>query len=76
MRSIVLSLLLLLICAQLYAQDRSLAIGQWRTHLPYNAGAYVTQSPDKVYFSTEEAILIIDKEDFLMVAMHKILTYL
>lgn len=45
------------------AQNSNLAIGQWRTHLPYRVGPYVTQSADKIYFSTEEAILIIDKEE-------------
>ena len=63
MRLLYTFLLSFFLWTQLSAQDRSLAIGQWRTHLPYSAGAYVSQSPDKVYFSTEEAILIIDKED-------------
>lgn len=56
---------LLLLClsfsAALLAQNTNLAIGQWRTHLPFRAGPYVTQSTEKVYFSTEEAILVIDK---------------
>ena len=43
------------------AQDVNLAIGQWRTHLPYQAGPFVTQSNDKVYYSTEGAVLAIDK---------------
>lgn len=45
------------------AQDGSLAIGQWRTHLPYNSGTYVTQSPEEVFYSTGGAILIIDKAE-------------
>ena len=45
------------------AQNTNLAIGQWRTHLPLRSGPYVTQSEEKVYFSTETGILIIDKEE-------------
>ena len=30
-----------------------LAIGQWKSHLPYQVGWYVTQSDTKVYFATE-----------------------
>lgn len=40
-----------------------LAIGQWKDHLPYNGGATVTQSPTRVYYGTEFAILAISKED-------------
>lgn len=48
---------------QSLAQGNNLAIGQWRTHLPYQAGPFVTQSPEHIYFSTEESILIIDKSE-------------
>ena len=40
-----------------------LPIGHWRSHLPYNAGEWVTQSDEKVYYATEWAILTIDKEE-------------
>lgn len=40
-----------------------LPIGSWRTHLPYNAGQYVTQSSSEVYFSTGLSIVVFDKED-------------
>lgn len=46
-----------------FAQNTNLAIGQWRTHLPYQAGPFVTQSPENIYFSTEESILIIGKSE-------------
>jgi hypothetical protein len=38
-----------------------LKIGQWRSHLPYKVGHYLTQSPDKIYVTTEWAIFSIDK---------------
>jgi ligand-binding sensor domain-containing protein len=41
----------------------SLAIGQWKEHLPFHTGSYVTQSDDKVYYATRYALLIIDKAD-------------
>ncbi len=40
-----------------------LRIGQWAEHLPYNGGATVTQSPTRVYYGTEFALLAILKED-------------
>lgn len=56
-------LLCLSIPAAMLAQNTNLALGQWRTHLPYRSGPYVTQSPEQVYFSTEGAILVIDKTE-------------
>ena len=45
------------------AQD-SLALGEWETHLPYTTGKYVTQSEEKVFYSTGWSIVSIDKKDF------------
>ena len=39
-------------------------IEEWTSHLPYQVGLNVTQSTDKVYYSTEWSILQIDKSDF------------
>lgn len=47
----------------LLAQNTNLSIGQWRTHLPLREGPYVTQSIEKIYFSTGEGILILDKTE-------------
>ena len=59
-------ILLFLICAlaisALNAQN-VLPIGKWRSHLPFRTGKYVTQSQDKIYFSTGFAVLSLDKED-------------
>jgi ligand-binding sensor domain-containing protein len=49
--------------AWLLAQNTNLAIGQWRSHLPYRSGPYVTQSAEKVYFSTEASVLVVDKAE-------------
>jgi ligand-binding sensor domain-containing protein len=40
-----------------------LQIGEWRQHLPWQRGRYVTQSSDKVYYATELAVVEIDKAD-------------
>ncbi len=40
-----------------------LAIGQWKSHLPFNSGRYVTQSDDKIYYATRYAVLEVDKEE-------------
>ncbi len=46
----------------IYAQD-NLAIGQWRSHLPYTTGQWVTQSESTVYYATEWSVLLLDKEE-------------
>lgn len=51
------------VLAPLPAQELNTAIGQWRSHLPYNAGPYVTQSSDFVYYGTEWSVLRINKAD-------------
>ena len=40
-----------------------LRIGQWTEHLPYNGGATVTQSPTRVYYGSQFALIAILKED-------------
>ncbi len=40
-----------------------LRIGQWAEHLPYNGGKTVTQSPTRVYYGTEFALISISKAD-------------
>ncbi len=43
--------------------QNQLAIGQWRAHLPYVLGQWVTQSEDKVFYATDQAIVAFDKTD-------------
>lgn len=38
-------------------------IGEWRSFLPYNEGRWVTQSPEKIYYSTDLSLFSIDKSD-------------
>ena len=45
-----------------FAQNK-LAIGQWRSHLPYNTGQWVTQSESTVYYATEWSVLLLDKAE-------------
>jgi ligand-binding sensor domain-containing protein len=46
----------------LAAQPR-LPIGGWDNYLPYQRGAYVTQSESEVFYTTGLGILVIDKEE-------------
>lgn len=40
-----------------------LRIGQWSEHLPYNLGLTVTQSPTRIYYGSDFALMAILKED-------------
>jgi hypothetical protein len=55
------SILLLLNFQSLGQIDQQ--IGEWRSYLPYNDGRWVTQSEDKIYYATEQALFSINKED-------------
>jgi hypothetical protein len=55
---------LLFFCLNLDAQG-DLRLGQWSEHLPYNGGTTVTQSPTRIYYGTEFALMSISKEDSL-----------
>jgi hypothetical protein len=41
-----------------------LKIGQWQQHLPYTISKYVAQSSNKVYFSSDWALMALDKENY------------
>lgn len=55
----------------LSGQD-NLAFGEWESHLPYQRGLSITQSPSKVYFGTEWSVMSIDKEDFSLEFISKV----
>ena len=57
------TLLILVIAVCGYAQNSELKIGQWKSHIPYNDGRYLTQSQDKIYAAMKLSLMIIDKED-------------
>ena len=50
----------------LHAQDNQqrLSIGQWESHFPYRNGLSVTQSGDRIYYSTPLGLISFDKEDY------------
>ncbi len=55
-------LLLLLFLGNVKAQD-NLAIGQWRSLLPNTTGKFVTQTPDEIWYATDQSIMTFSKED-------------
>ena len=64
MRLSVITLLFVLIgCTVLPAQE-DLAIGDWRSHLPYQTGSYVTQSEDAIYYAPKWSLVQLDKTEF------------
>ena len=58
-----LSLLTIIISVSTAFSQIDQAIVEWRSYLPYNEGRWVTQSPDKVYYSTEQALFSINKNE-------------
>ncbi|MBK8389322.1 MAG: hypothetical protein IPL23_08615 [Saprospiraceae bacterium] len=51
--------------------QQPMKIGEWATYLPKREGAWVTQSDQKIYYSTKRSILIFDKEDLSFVELTK-----
>lgn len=45
------------------AQD-SISIGSWVSFLPYTTGSYLSQSEDKIIYSTRWSLFTIDKSDY------------
>lgn len=56
-----LSTILTIYCLQIQAQD--LAIGDWRSHLPYTFAVSVTQSDEAIYFAGTESVFSMNKID-------------
>jgi len=57
-------LLIFFLSTVVYSQAQSpMAIGQWRSHLPFRFGNSVTQSNTKIYYSADQALLALDKSD-------------
>lgn len=55
--------LLILVSLQYGLSQSDIAIGEWKSHLPYSHARYVTQSEEKIIFGTELSLFTIDKED-------------
>lgn len=51
-----------LIAFSVTAQDQ-VAIGQWRSYLPYNTAKYVTQNPTTIFYASDFSLLEIDKDE-------------
>lgn len=62
MRSFLPLLLLLFVAATAHSQS-PLALGQWRSHLPFQFGRSVTQSDTKIFYAADQALLSLDKSD-------------
>ena len=56
--------LLLIFAVPSVAQENDLRIGQWKAHLPYNSGRWVTQSESTIYYASPFALFTIEKDDF------------
>ena len=50
----------------------NLKIGDWQSYLPYKDGRKVTQSNEKIYYATDESILILDKDDNSIEVLSKV----
>lgn len=55
--------LLLWLCLHSLSAQTPLAIGEWRSHLPFRFGRSVTQSSTKLYYAADVALLELDKSD-------------
>jgi hypothetical protein len=49
-----------------------IAIGQWKSYLPYRGGIHVTQSDERVFYATDFSVLAIDKGDFAVEYFSKV----
>ncbi len=49
--------------AQEEENSQNVAIGQWRSYLPYTTGNYVTQNASTVYYAADFSLLAIEKDE-------------
>lgn len=56
----------------LYAQNTTVALGEWRSHLAYSTSTGITQSEDAVFFATKESVLKINKDDQSLEYINKV----
>ena len=59
----ILFVIYLLVLTGISVQGQGVAIGEWEAHLPYQRGTSLTQSPDRIIYSTPLSIFSILKED-------------
>jgi sugar lactone lactonase YvrE len=70
-RKITILSLALIVTVKLFAQD-SLTIGSWGSFLPYTTGTYLSQTDDKIIYSTQWSLFTIDKADYSISLYDKI----
>lgn len=58
-------LVIILSCVWTFSLSAQLdyGIGQWKSHLPYQAGKRLTQSPEQIIYATDWSLLLIDKDE-------------
>jgi hypothetical protein len=56
---------------EIQGQD-SISIGSWESFLPYTTGNYLSQSEDKIIYSTKWSLFTIDKTDYSIELFDKI----
>jgi len=71
-RSILSFLLIVPIFLSAQENREGLALGDWKSHLPYRSGISVAQSPTKVYFASQEAMFSVDKEEHAIELFNKV----
>lgn len=54
------------------AQAQNVAIGQWRSHLPYTFAVSVTQSDEAIYFASKESVFALNKSDYSTELFNKV----
>ena len=59
----VLSVLLIISLNAILKSQSELALGQWKSHLAYKEGKWVTQSKDNVFLVSQRGMMSINKED-------------
>lgn len=52
--------------------QNDVAIGQWKSYLPYRGGIHVTQSEERVFYATNFSVMAIDKTDFAVEYFSKV----
>lgn len=63
----------LLICLPLWlGAQYDLAIGDWKSYLPYGFANHVTQSPSRVYFAVDQSLAVYDKADLSFQTFSKV----
>ncbi len=70
---LLLSLYLISFSFFLLAQNDSVAISQWRSHLSYSSTKSITENKEAVFFASTEAILKVYKEDQSLEHLNKVI---